>query len=263
MLGEAHTRKVDSDLRLRLIRHADFPGKARFIVVEFGNAQYQSALDGYVAGEDVTSDVLVQVRGSGLYAELVDTVRNLNRTLAPNARLRVLSAGLPGASPAQRNDAAVSILRDQVLSRGGKALVIFGAGHVWHREGGITRRLQETIPVRVFVAETLAPVANGHSGPAYDHLDTSLLALENTIKSRQRPTLVVLNRSGAATLVANPFYLGQGMLPAETTLGDLDDAVVYFGRGPHAGLLVRRRRNSQCRPRVPVSCMSSTRGLSI
>jgi hypothetical protein len=34
-LGEAHGRKADSDFRVRLIRHPDFPKKARFIVIEF------------------------------------------------------------------------------------------------------------------------------------------------------------------------------------------------------------------------------------
>jgi hypothetical protein len=34
----------------RLIRHPDFPRKARFILVEFGDAQHQSALDRYVEG---------------------------------------------------------------------------------------------------------------------------------------------------------------------------------------------------------------------
>ena len=33
-LGEAHERKVDSDLRLALVRHPDFARKVRAIVVE-------------------------------------------------------------------------------------------------------------------------------------------------------------------------------------------------------------------------------------
>jgi hypothetical protein len=44
-LGEAHGRQVDSDLRVRLIRHPDFAKKVRFIVVEFGMHLSPAALD--------------------------------------------------------------------------------------------------------------------------------------------------------------------------------------------------------------------------
>ena len=36
-LGEAHDRKVDSDLRIALVRHPDFAKKVRVILVEFGS----------------------------------------------------------------------------------------------------------------------------------------------------------------------------------------------------------------------------------
>ena len=35
-------------------------------------------------------------------------------------------------------------------------------------------------------------------------------------------------KTPSARLIANPFYLGEAMLSPTTTLGDLDDAVVYF-----------------------------------
>jgi hypothetical protein len=239
VLGEAHTRKVDSDLRIRLIRHPSFPKKARFIVMETGNLQYQSVLDRYVNGDDVQAPELLLIRGPGVYGDMVEAVRDVNRNLEPAARLRVLAAGKAGANPGERNDVAMSVIREQVLQKGEKALVIFGAGHVWHGEGGLTRRLQEAIPGRVFVAETLAPVSNGRTGPEYDELDKVLQSLERTLSSSERPVLVSMRGTPAAKLIANPFYLGQGMLPADTTLGDLDDAIVYFGRTPEVGTLVR------------------------
>src|SRR5262249_20805260 len=60
-LADSHWRKVDSDLRLRLIRHPDFPNKAHFIVVEFGNSLYQPILDQYIQGEDVPLTQVQQV----------------------------------------------------------------------------------------------------------------------------------------------------------------------------------------------------------
>jgi hypothetical protein len=49
-LGEAHERKLDSDLRIAVVRHPDFVKKVRSIVVEFGSTTEQSTLDRYIRG---------------------------------------------------------------------------------------------------------------------------------------------------------------------------------------------------------------------
>src|SRR5689334_8170404 len=54
-LGEDHGRKVDSDLRIALVRHPDFAKKVRFIVVEFGSSSEQATLDRYIRGENVST----------------------------------------------------------------------------------------------------------------------------------------------------------------------------------------------------------------
>jgi hypothetical protein len=41
--------------------------------------------------------------------------------------------------------------------------------------------------------------------------------------------LVPLAGSAAGKLTADPFYMGQAMLGSQITLGELADAVVYFG----------------------------------
>src|SRR4051794_5985467 len=53
-LGEAHQRKLDSDLRIALVRHPDFPKKVRYIVVEFASTTEQATLDRYIRGENVS-----------------------------------------------------------------------------------------------------------------------------------------------------------------------------------------------------------------
>ena len=61
-LGEAHGRfRVDSDLRIAMVRHPDFPKKVRNIVVEFGSTTEQSTLDRYIRGENVSRAQLEQV----------------------------------------------------------------------------------------------------------------------------------------------------------------------------------------------------------
>src|SRR4029079_4168236 len=54
-LGEAHGRfRLDSDLRIAMIRHPDFARKVRTIVVEFGSISAQPTLDRYIRGENVS-----------------------------------------------------------------------------------------------------------------------------------------------------------------------------------------------------------------
>jgi hypothetical protein len=102
--------------------------------------------------------------------------------------------------------------------------------------------LDRLAPGRTFVAEVLAPVATRYSGPETQALDASLKALEETVSSAERPVLISLRNTRGARLLANPFYLGQAMLDAKTTLGDLDDACVYFGRTADLGASFGRER---------------------
>src|ERR1041384_4725971 len=53
-LGEAHQRKLDSDLRIAMVRNPDFAKKVRSIVVEFGSTTEQSTLDRYIRGENIS-----------------------------------------------------------------------------------------------------------------------------------------------------------------------------------------------------------------
>src|SRR5215468_2197139 len=133
-LGEAHRRKLDSDLRIAVVRHPDFAKKVRSIVVEFGSTTEQSTLDRYIRGEDVSRTQLEQVwktttqAANGIwddpmYADFFAAVRDVNLKLPAVARVRVL-----GGDP---ETAAVAVLKEEVLQKHGKALVIYGSGHFW------------------------------------------------------------------------------------------------------------------------------------
>ena len=47
-----------------------------------------------------------------MYAEFIDTVREVNRKLTPGNRMRVLLGNQPAGNPRQRNEFAVSLLGD-------------------------------------------------------------------------------------------------------------------------------------------------------
>jgi len=192
-LGEAHGRKADADLRVRLVRHPQFANRVRSIVVEAADTDYGGLLD-------AARDVKVQVIAN-------ETPR------------------------AQRNRGqfAIDAIRDRV-AKGEKVLVVYGSGHLWHHEGDITSALDRLLPGRTFVAEVFASVNVRGAGRDAQELDASLKALEDTVSTRERPVMISLRGTRAAALVANPFYLGQAMLSPSTTIGNLDDACVYFGR---------------------------------
>ena len=192
-LGEAHGRKEDAELRVRLVRHPQFANRVRSIVIESADTDYGGLLDA-----------------------------------ARDMKLQVIANETPRAQR-NRDQFAIDAIRDRV-AMGEKVLVVFGSGHLWHREGGVTSALDRVLPGRTFVAEVFAPINVRTAGREAQELDASLKALEDTVSARERPVLISLRGTRAATLVANPFYLGQAMLNPSTTIGDLDDACVYFGR---------------------------------
>jgi hypothetical protein len=198
VLGEGHGRKPDSDFRVALVRNPRFADAVRVIVIEAPQPELSAA------------------------------VEEVNQRLPPSRRIQMFLNSTPQGG--DRNATAVAIVRGQAIDKGQKALVVFGSGHVWHRFGGITTLLEQSIPGRVLVVETIAPVDPRRATPeSVTQFAASSRALEATLRSRNWPVLFALPGSAAAKLEADPFYLGQAMLGAQVTLGDLADAVVYFG----------------------------------
>jgi hypothetical protein len=248
-LGEVHGQKLDSDIRIAVVRHPDFAKKVRFIVVEFGSTAQQPTLDRYIRGEEVPIAELEQVwkttvgnqfggAESPVNAEFLAAVRDVNRKLPAEARIRVLAGDPPaGSPPTSRDPSAVSVLKTQVLEKHGKALVIYGAAHFYRTEvneillangGGITRLLEADYPGRTFVVMTV-----GGPGPEFQKFESALRAPE-------RPVLVSLQRPPFRDFTAEEF-IGRLMLNCRgpngcvssfqgsgVTLGQLADAGVYW-----------------------------------
>lgn len=138
--GEDHRRKLDSDLRIAVVRHPDFARKVRFIVVEFDSTAEQSTLDRYIRGDNVPRAQLERVWKttsqpavweSPVYAEFFGAVRDVNMKLPAAAQVRVLAGDPPAGSTMSRDASALAVLKEQVLQKGGKALVIYGSGHFY------------------------------------------------------------------------------------------------------------------------------------
>jgi hypothetical protein len=169
-----------------LVRDPRFAARVDDIVVEFGNARHQPTLDRYLAGDDVPETELRQVWrdttqilawDAPVYRELLDTIRDVNRAAPSGRRLRVLAGDPPidwsrvrsGADYepfAAREPDYARVIRDQVLARHHKTLLVIGGAHITHRDPlaaargkpgspSITQLLEQTAPGSVFAVWTL------------------------------------------------------------------------------------------------------------
>jgi len=217
-IADTHQRKFDSDLRIQLVRHPVFARKVRLIVVEFANTADQAILDRYVSGEDMPATELQKVWrntccprtwDSPVYADFFAAVKSVNRDLPVNRRIRVLAGDPPaGTSTTQRGPSAAAVVKNQVLDKGEKALVIYGCGHLSYATGDLTKPVQATYPGRMFVLW-----AAGGS-------DVESQRFESGLKSTMRPVLVPVTGPPFNTASSECGPLGQSF-----------DGFIYLGLG--------------------------------
>jgi hypothetical protein len=260
-LGEAHGRKLDSDLRIAVVRHPEFAKKVRTIVVEFGSMSEQSTLDRYIRGETISAAQLAQVwktagqAASGdasIYSAFFAAVRDVNSRLPADARVHVFG-GDPGPGAIRgREAAAVSILKQEVLSKHGKALVVYGAAHFYRTapgdylstmgdDIGIAKTLEIDYPGRIFVVIPVGGRLDLPPGITVSGIDPDYQKFDRALKTQTRPVLVPLERLPFRDFTAEEF-LGSTLLTCRgpggcksvfkgstVTLGQMADACVYVG----------------------------------
>jgi hypothetical protein len=260
-LGEAHMRRADSDLRIALVRHPDFAKKVRSIVVEFASTTEQSTLGRYIRGENVsraqlervwktTTQAANEIWDDPVYADFLGAVRDVNSKLPADARIRVLGGDPGPGDNRSREIAAVSVLREQVLQKHGKALVIYGAAHFYRTfpadllasmggDIGLVRRLEIDYPGRTFVVIPVGGRLDPPRGVTGD-IEPDYRKFDRALKTQVRPVLVSLQRSPFRDFSVEEF-LGRTVSTGRAgravsafkgstlTLGQMADACVYFG----------------------------------
>jgi hypothetical protein len=255
-LGEVHDGKIDSDLRLAVIRHPDFAGKARAIVIECGSTTEQATLDEYIRGGNVPTTRLAQVwkttrNGNGfcntpMYPQFLAAVRDVNARLPVDARVRVFG-GEPGPGDSR---SPVDVLKEQVLKKNHKALVIYGSAHFYLNVPadslesmggpGIAAKLDVEYPGRTLAVIPIAAFAR--PGAIKSDAEPDFGKFDRAIKTLARPVLLSLQRAPFRDLSASEF-LGRTLTTcrgtegcrsvfrgSSLTLGQMADAVVYVGR---------------------------------
>ena len=263
-LGEAHGRTLDSDLRIAMVRHPDFATKVRSIVVEFGSTTEQSTLDRYIRGENVSRARLEQVWktttqsrfgvwDAQIYADFFAAVRDVNSKLPSGARVRVFGGDPGPGDNRSRETAAVAVLKEQVLEKKGKALVVYGAAHFFRtmdeaylssmgKDIGIVRMLESEYPGRTFSVIPLGGELVVPPGLKADVV-ADYRKFDRALTTPLRPVLVPLRRLPFRDFTAEEF-LGLMLITcrgpggcasvfkgSRLTLGEMADAGVYFGGG--------------------------------
>jgi hypothetical protein len=150
-LSDAHGLAEEGEFYNRLVADPRFRREVHDIVVEFGGAASQARLDRYVAGEPLSEAelrrVLTDAVGwtpaptSMMYRIFFERVRAVNLALPPAERIRVW-LGEPEIDwsairtradfvpfLSRRDQSAASLVEREVLSKGRKALLIYGGLH--------------------------------------------------------------------------------------------------------------------------------------
>lgn len=151
-LGEGnHGNEQGHAFRLALVRDPRFVAAVNDIVVEFGNARYQSLMDHFLEGGEVPDTELQKVWQNTtqfhpvwdppIYEEFFRAVRDVNRSRPPGNRLRILLGDAPVdwdhittledyRRQPQRSDVAVAaLIQRESIDRNRRALVIYGDMH--------------------------------------------------------------------------------------------------------------------------------------
>ncbi len=219
-LGEDHGSRNDSDLRIALVENPDFARTVRVVIAECASVTRQDLLDRFILdGQKMSREELspvwreangAEVWESPIYEAFLRAVHRVNLSLPREGRIRVLG----GDDPRERNRG--KFIRDevsrQILDKHLKALAIYGSGHCECRGGGFPGELADRYPGRIWAAFNFYDVEEGRKA----------FGLGN------EPLLIPISGTAKARIPAGKiFYLGRPNDKA--TLGDITDAVVYYG----------------------------------
>jgi hypothetical protein len=239
MFGEWHANKQEYAWLCSLVGAPEFDDRVDDIVVELGNSLYQKSVDRYIAGEDVPIE---QVRKawrnvigaigppSPVYEQFYKAVRDANMRRPGKRQLRILlgdpygdwekinNAEDLGPFLTHRDEWYAQVVKDEVLAKHRRALLIMGSGHFIRRNGpGLVER-----NLRAAGANPYLVVFGTNAVGSFEDLDKRFDAWP-------APVIVSLPGNWVGDLPASPVING-GTVPATPLkLADVADALLYVG----------------------------------
>lgn len=238
MFGETHANKQEYAWLCSLVKDKAFHSEVDDIVVEFGNSLYQKSVDEYIAGEDVPFEQVEKawrnMAGavgpvSPVYGEFYQAVRESNR-MYPKHKIRLV-LGDPyvdwskvkdaedlGPYVAHREEWYAQVVKDEVLAKKHRALLIMGAGHFRRfNEPGMIERT-----IRVSGVDPYLIVFGTNVVGGYDDVDPRFDVWKT-------PAIVSLAGNWVGELPAMPVLTCGAAAPNGLKMSTAADAMLYVG----------------------------------
>src|SRR5882762_9659546 len=241
MFGEVHANKQEYEFLRALVSFPQFADKVDDIVVEYGNSLYQKAVDRYIAGDNVPIEEVQKAWRNTMalgpvapvYPSLYEAVRQVNRQGPGKHQIRIL-LGDPyinwdnvksredvGPYLAHRDEFYASVVKDEVLAKHHRALLIEGWPHFARPPAGPGYVEKE---LRTAGATTFVIVFGTNAVGGYNDLD-------KRFDTWKLPALMPLKGTWVGDLPAMPVLSGGGTPagPNPIKLQDVADALLYLG----------------------------------
>lgn len=277
MLGHPHAIEQRHRFHLRLIRDQRFPSVVNDIVEECGNALYQDRIDRFVLGENVPYAELRQVWENTIsaspncdlpmYEELYRAVRDINRELPSERRIRVVLGDVPidwtkvktfadiVAWDEQRYDHMAGVVQREVLARGRRALVLYGDMHAQRRNERVNFERADNVAAQL-ERDGNTKVFNVWSNIGPNRPDLS--EFQADVRTWTAPRLAVLRDTGLGRRDFGDYITSDGRFTfrdgrprrakreewATLRMQDQFDAVLYLG--PQSSMTLQRLSSERC-----------------
>jgi len=281
-----HGNEQSLAFRLSLIRDPRFALRVNDIVLEGPNSRYQDVMDRYVRGENVPVESLRRVwddttqqqaggpMWTGEVPEIYRGVRQLNMSLPPEHKLRILLADPPidwDQIHAKREPAKWIALRDtfpaelierEVLAKHRRALVVFGNMHLQRKNMPANYESAGEGPLATVVSALELSGSRTKVFSIWTATDADLSDIQADVTTWRVPSLAILRGTvlGAAdfskyfppaysSMAATRFTIRDGKLAPiardewrSLKMEDQFDAVLYLG--PKSSITVEPRHVS-------------------
>ena len=233
-LGEGHGQQHDSDVRIALVKDPAFAKTVKLIVVESANPVHQDVLDRFILdGSPMTREELAvvwrdasgaEVWESPTYEAFFRAVREVNLGLPRDQRIRVIGGDSPiDWNHIKRAEDLVplvnrggnirKIIAEHVLDKHVKALAVYGALHCVKYGGGFPGELSGKYPGRIWSVFSFFGDQAAQEG-------------KRTFGLGDKPAVVPITGTAWAAKPVGAMFPGAA---TDATLGDVADAILYFG----------------------------------
>jgi len=253
-LGEMHGNQQLYEWLRSLVTSPAFADRVDDIVMEFGNSLYQRSIDRYIGGQDVPLEQvqkawrnMVGAIGppSPVYESLYKAVRGSNLNRRGKHQIRML-CGDPyidwekvkdiedvGPFLSHRDEWYTQVVKDEVLAKHHRALLIIGSGHLLRRNGPgyIEQQLREGGANPYLILAGTNTIGTGEIEHRFDSWNAPAMASTSAGWVGELPAVPIT--SGGGSGAGRPASGGaQGgpppVLPA-LRLQDAADALLYLG----------------------------------